>query len=198
MSLEEKSSVELLIPISNIIIQSSISSTSSSSVTSSSSQQNAANTNSALNSSHSANSPLTTNPTYLFYVSLTSPNVQSPNILNYINKIINHGLMELFERHFSCSAKSNPFSNCTKLIYNILTDYLDMYYSKISNQQASPPSNSVSTLSNLASESLIVQQAQFNPKFFNYYAAIRRDIFEFLLRIRSDKNGRVLFCKSFK
>lgn len=54
-----------------------------------------------------------------------------------------------------------------------------------------------SSLSAMAAESLTQLQqhqiqAQTNPKYFNYYATIRRDIFEFLLRIRSNKQGKVL------
>ena len=35
-------------------------------------------------------------------------------------------------------------------------------------------------------------QIQNHSKYYNYYAQIRREIFEFLLRIRSDKNNRML------
>ncbi len=33
---------------------------------------------------------------------------------------------------------------------------------------------------------------QLSAKFFNYYAQIRRDLFEFLLRIRSDPSNRLI------
>lgn len=41
-------------------------------------------------------------------------------------------------------------------------------------------------------QSMFLYAQQAHSKFFNYYAQIRRDIFEFLLRIRSDKSNRMV------
>lgn len=102
--------------------------------------------------------------------------------LNYLYRIVNHGLIDLFEKHLS---------RCSIRIYEILIEYLNNYYASV---HSTP-----SSLSSIASESLMsstngasASQHQIQLKYFNYYATIRRDIFEFLLRIRSNSNGKVL------
>ena len=127
--------------------------------------------------------------------------------LNYLNKIINQGLIEIFEKHFSSTNNEHNFTLCCVEIYNILTKYLEYYYNHQYNQLFS--NTSTNSITNSASNSLIrthsssfadqptsiIQQQQSQIaqlKFFNYYANIRKDVFEFLLRIRSDKCKKLL------
>ena len=95
------------------------------------------------------------------------------------------GLIELFEKHFA-TADNSFAKSCTK-VFAILVAYLDSYYN--------PQLNTQVTLNRGEKTKPQLQPSpptQANVKYFNYYAQIRRDIFEFLLRFRSDKNGRML------
>jgi hypothetical protein len=74
----------------------------------------------------------------------------------------------LFEKHFSNTGLC--LTNSCARIFTILTNHLEAHYKQ--QQQQQPPHNP--------------------SKFFNYYAQMRRDIFEFLLRIRSGPNNRVV------
>ena len=93
-------------------------------------------------------------------------------------------------------------TKCCTRIYSILVNYLDSYYDINHNK--------IFSLSTIAAESLAFQQQQhqqqnqhrssislptpdlhLHSRNFNYYAQIRRDIFDFLFRIRSDKENRV-------
>jgi hypothetical protein len=116
--------------------------------------------------------------------------------LNYLYRIVTYGLIDVFEKHLS---------SCAIQIFEILTGYLDNYYASVMSSSANLPSS----LSSMAAESLnvvaaaaaaagvdsnvrIQLQQQQQLKYFNYYATIRKEIFEFLLRIRSDRCGKVL------
>ncbi len=137
--------------------------------------------------------------------------IQQANLNNqfYLNKLIN-SLIDLFERYHYNS--SHCMTRCCSRIYSILLNILMDYYKSIG------PSNTNSKFSlfSMAAESLASQQQQHqqqqqqqhrgsissnapseishhhnNIKNSNYYAQIRRDIFDFLFRIRSDKDNRV-------
>lgn len=127
----------------------------------------------------------------------------SINSQNYLNRIIN-ALIDLFERHHFNSSHCMTRS-CAK-IYCILTSYLHTYYEAFCNKPSS--------LSTIAADTLTFQHQQqqqqqpqsqqghqhrnsislsmdHNLKYFNYYAQLRRDVFDFLFRIRSDFQNRV-------
>jgi hypothetical protein len=219
--MEKMSSVELLIPPANILFQTSsvpVSSSNQSGMSASATnpQQSISNT-SATPVSISINNPSSANQHPIPHLILSPPytsgvttltvhgqQASSSNSLNYVHKIINHGLVDIFEKHFSYAV--NNFTHCSIKIYEILVKYLEGYYmsqylvsgggSALSSDdafanvgQVIQNANQGSALNLLSSNHL---QQQMNPKFFNYYATIRRDIFEFLLRIRSDTENRVL------
>lgn len=112
--------------------------------------------------------------------------------LNYLNKIV-QGLIELFERHFSSS--SACFTKSCVKIFQILTNYLESYYS-LNGETIAKQFFISSTAQRSQSDNQkqhVYSQLQANAnRYFNYYAQIRRDIFEFLLRIRSDNHNRML------
>lgn len=117
------------------------------------------------------------------------------NCLSYLSKIITNGLIEIFEKYFH--KENSTFSTCSIEIFNILVKYIEYYYlTQYSfNSTNFFMTNNPSTLSSMAAESLPVQNqigAQSSSKFFNYYSHIRKEIFDFLLRIRSNSQGRVL------
>lgn len=117
------------------------------------------------------------------------------NFLNYLSKIINHGLIEIFEKFFY--KDNQKFSICSIEIFNILVKYIEYYYLTQYSFNSSNlfATNNPNSLSSIAADNLPIQnqsEAQSSPKFFNYYSQIRREIFDFLLRIRSDAEGRVL------
>ncbi|CAF0862230.1 unnamed protein product [Brachionus calyciflorus] len=119
-------------------------------------------------------------------------NQSQSNCLNYLYKIIINGLMEIFEKYFS-----KKFTKCIIEIFNILVKYLEYYYlTQYSfNNAMMINSNNPSSLMSIAAESLPMHsqwQAQTSPKFYNYYSTIRKEIFEFLLRIRSNRNNKVM------
>ena len=143
----------------------------------------------------------------------------------YLSKLVNAGLIDLFEKHMAATA--NPlgggaaFSLCCVRIFNILVDYVEKYYALVGHyhqkpQQPQQPQQqqqqpATATLTRRHSSSLaplivmplsgsvglggsgeLLNQAHLVAKYFNYYASIRKDILEFLLRIRSDKYRRLL------
>ncbi|RNA02311.1 tuberin isoform X5, partial [Brachionus plicatilis] len=117
------------------------------------------------------------------------------NCLSYLYKIVTHGLIEIFEKYFHKDNKT--FTACSLEIFNILVKYIEYYYLTQYNFNSANffMSNNPSSLSSIAAENLPVQnqiEAQSNSKFFNYYSHIRKEIFDFLLRIRSNPEGRVL------
>ena len=207
--MEKTSSVELLISPANILFQtSSVPINPSSSVTGVQSAATTPNTipsaSSAINfTSSSTNMPhpqpiphliLSPPPTHAQIISSTS------NSLNYVYKIINNGLIEILEKHFTYAVHN--FSDCSKKIFDILIRFLEGFYlSQYLLSASLLTDDSIVNASQLqqfqAGNSLYFlnaghMQAQMNSKYFNYYATIRRDIFEFLLRIRSDTKNRVL------
>lgn len=184
LSMEKESSVELLMVNANVLLQ-----TSSVPVNTS-----------ALNPNNMTNTiPLTQYPTP--YLLLTTGNSTS-NCLNYVYKIITSGLIELFERNFSLTTRN--MSRCLIKVYNVLVAYLEGYYlSQYKMSVISPLQDNSDFI--VSSEELqrLCQvnplllspaqiQAQLNAKYFNYYATLRRDIFEFLMRIRSDTRNKAL------
>jgi hypothetical protein len=195
--MEKTSSVELLIPPANILFQ-----TSSVPVNSSTAGNPQSLVVSTVGINSSTSTPIGNSTQYAVPHLILSPPGGSgttstgtalhgahttSNSLNYVYKIVNQGLIEIFEKHFSYAA--NNFTNCSIKIYGILVRYLEGYY--MSQVPVSPEEAQIkSTELNLFSFNQ--WHAQMNPKFFNYYATIRRDIFEFLLRIRSDNESRVL------
>lgn len=94
---------------------------------------------------------------------------------------------------------SSVFSRTAKRIFDILVDYLNSQYTNYTsianlspNQSQTPINNqNPSSLSAMAAERLTTQQPQ-GVKYFNYYATIRKEILDFLLRVRSDRSGKVL------
>ena len=138
----------------------------------------------------------------------TVPSTQPQNNINnseYLSRIIN-ALIDLFERrHFN--SNNCMTSSCVR-IYAILINYLESYYANYYSNATNKSLLLPSTLSSMAAETLAYQQQQNTQhrssisltnssdmhlfsKNFNYYALIRREIFDFLLRIRSDKDNRV-------
>ena len=142
------------------------------------------------------NSAISTTPITNRSPAILSPIIPSINSQNYLNRIINT-LIDLFERHHYNSSHCMTRS-CVR-IYSILTNYLDSYYDSFCNKPSS--------LSTIAADTLAFQQQQQhqqlqhrnsismntdqNLKYFNYYAQLRRDVFDFLFRLRSDSNNRV-------
>lgn len=113
---------------------------------------------------------------------------------NYLYRIINHGLIDVFEKYFYNSSKN--FTFCCIEIFEILIKYLEYFYQIQCNHPSSLSSIATETLNNLIqhqnNQNQSQTQSQSNQKYFNYYATIRRDVFEFLLRIRSNSYGKVL------
>jgi hypothetical protein len=103
--------------------------------------------------------------------------IHQNNNLNYLYKIINHGLIDVFEKHFAVSTNDCFTLSCVNII-KILIKYLNEHYDNQKKSQTNP------------------QQSQSNIILFNYYALIRRDIFEFLLRIRSTNSTNRLCLKN--
>lgn len=99
-------------------------------------------------------------------VQMTSASNQAN--ITYLSKAIS-GLMNIFEVNFSGQNQKLSSTKSCLDIFNMLISYLDSYYNNVTNTN-----NSTST----------------HNKYFNYYASIRKDIFEFLLRIRSDNSNR--------
>jgi hypothetical protein len=206
--MEKTSSVELLIPPANILFQTTSVPINSSSLSSSSGLAQplatstvaiAASTSTPIGNPNQYAIPhlILSPPTAAGSTTVTPLHGASTvsNSLNYVYKIINQGLIEIYERHFSNAA--NNFTNCSIKIYDILVRYLEGYYMNqcllspsILLEEAQSNSNQPQTVPTELSINHL--QAQTNPKFFNYYATIRRDIFELLLRIRSDNDNRVL------
>ena len=98
----------------------------------------------------------------------------SSQSVHYMHRLIN-GLIELFEKHFHSTL--NCFTKSCIKIFDILTRYLESFYPRLPQPSSTAPS---------------LEITQLHSRLFNYYATIRRDIFEFLLRIRSDSNNKVL------
>lgn len=95
-----------------------------------------------------------------------------PQSFGYMKCLVK-GLIDLFEKHFYNT--TNCFSKSCVKIYEILTNYLEINYFPAKGDFSSPfPSQ------------------QIHPSFFNYYAEIRLKIFEFLFRIRSHKNNKMI------
>ena len=128
------------------------------------------------------NSSFTISPSSTSILNTPSATAQSqPNqstTITYLSKAIN-GLIAIFESNFT-KQHQLQYINSTKCcieIFNILVTYIDNYY--INTSYLSPLSSS---------SSLLLSQS----KYFNYYASIRKEIFEFLLRIRSDPHKKCL------
>lgn len=145
------------------------------------------------------------NSTTSTFLALTSTTATITQSLNYLYKIIVFGLIEVFEKHFSTHLSNiSHFSTSVIRIFNILVDYLDAQYSHssigLSSNTPVPVNNNLpSSLSTIATETLAAaahnlhsQLLQPQAKYFNYYATIRKEIFEFLLRLRSDNCGKAL------
>jgi hypothetical protein len=212
--MEKTSSVELIIPPANIIFQtSSIPLITPSNM---SQQQGLIPTSSVPNlilspPAPSSSSLSTSNSS--FQMQLIHNNQQQIiTSLNYLYKIITNGLIDLFEKHFSSnkSSESLPIK-----IFDLLLRFLEGYYlsnfliSTNLNQQQSNILSDDSSINSINIQELLNDktlpmctanqlQAQMNPKYFNYYATLRRDVFEFLLRIRSDSKGKVLLIDRHK
>ena len=126
-----------------------------------------------------------------------TPNASTSSLF-YLSKIIN-GLIEIFEKNFS--NLTNSYTKCCIEVYNILIRYLDYYYktqsvAKLIAQASTPTANTPPPTQKQfiqpSSSEQLANIAQTNQqKYFNYYAMIRKDIFEFLLRIRSDKRNKL-------
>ena len=106
--------------------------------------------------------------------SISQPQSNQTTTITYLSKVIS-GLIAIFEANFSKQQYMNSTICCIE-IFKILVTYIDNYYA------------STSSLSPMSSSSSSVLQ----PKYFNYYASIRKDVFEFLLRIRSDSHKKCL------
>jgi hypothetical protein len=152
--------------------------------------------------------PLNKSSVILSPTPMPTQSLNNNNNLEYLSRIIN-ALIDLFERrHYN--SNNCMTSSCVK-IYSILINYLESYYANYYSNASNKSLLLPSTLSSMAAETLAYQQQQQHQntqhrssislsnssdmhlfsKNFNYYALIRREIFDFLLRIRSDKNNRV-------
>lgn len=126
----------------------------------------------------------------------------NPMCVNYLHRVIVNGLVEFFERlHFDIHHQ-NLSSHTAIRIFNILVRFLKGQYDMLSNAQqqeatlAAMNSQFPSSLSAIAANAINQKKQMFStiqhPKYFNYYASIRKDVFEFFLRLRSDKFGKLL------
>lgn len=154
-------------------------------------------------------------PVFASGSALLTLNSQLPNIslqcVSYLHRIISLGLIDVLERlHFS-GPNRYSFSLTAIRIFNVLVAYLKSQYEQFttstitSMSQAAPQqpqslSSQLTSLSKMAASVInpakptVAESSQLIqlPKYFNYYASIRREIFEFLLRIRSDRFGQLL------
>jgi hypothetical protein len=119
-----------------------------------------------------------------------------------LSKIVNHGLVELFE---ICIVQ-NQIEPCMRIL-KILISYLMNYYSKLNEIQRefNRTHTNIETLSfksppSLATSNIITNQNETNRKSdpcssidkrIPTYETIRYDIFDFLLRLRSDENEKL-------
>lgn len=154
-------------------------------------------------------------PVFASGSALLTLNIQLPNIspqcVSYLHRIISLGLIDVFERlHFSGPYRYS-FSLTAIRIFNVLVAYLKSQYeqfmtssttTQVAAQQPQSLSSQLTSLSKMAASVInpatkspsVPESSQLIqlPKYFNYYASIRREIFEFLLRIRSDRFGQLL------
>lgn len=146
----------------------------------------------SLSSSHLSASLLSLNS--------TSPSI-NPQCVNYLYRIIVNGLIEVFERlHFG--ATNNSFNFTTIRIYKILVRFLKEQYdecvfsSQSKTLQVSFQSQCPSSLSTIAANAINEKNLKNSflqqPKYFNYYASIRKEILDFFLRLRCDKLGKLI------
>ena len=138
----------------------------------------------SLSSSHLSTSLLSLNS--------TSPSI-NPQCINYLYRIIVNGLIEVFERlHFGST--NNSFNFTTIRIFTILVRFLKEQYdecvfsSQSKTLQVSFQSQCPSSLSTIAANAINEKNLKNSflqqPKYFNYYASIRKEILDFFLRLR--------------
>jgi hypothetical protein len=122
-------------------------------------------------------------------VGSSSSNVQQQASWCYMNKLI-ASLIEMFENNLDEEGNSAQ-TFCSEMIfiqaYEVLINYLESYYtSTVYLQQTQIDQQSMSLSPQMQ------QIQQINIKLQNYHSNIRRDIFEFLIRIRSDCYKRLI------